>query len=259
MIFQRFSDTLSRFAFLATVLLVSVTLSGYIFLDALAHELNVNISIFEIDLYSLLGYFLRDLKGVYIAFLIGVFCLSISATIFPKSINWFLSLGYFLLLNLQKILTQQRIWKFFRFLNKLSLGLLKKIFFLIDDCIEKIKQNTQTETEKVQEKFDFKEANRAFNYSYYLALFLLGVFLFWLTWMAHFGEVAKNYANLLKQHDFTHTIYLVEKDEIKHLDCTFVSKIKNGYLVMAEQEKQKVATIFTDNFVYKIEPKKKPA
>lgn len=74
--------------------------------------------------------------------------------------------------------------------------------------------------------------------------------------MTHFGETAKNYAKLLKQHDFTHTIYVVEKDEIKHLHCTLVSKVKNGYLVMVEQDKQKVATIITDNFVYKIAPKK---
>ena len=96
------------------------------------------------------------------------------------------------------------------------------------------------------------------NHAYFLFVFLFALVSAWLLWVFHFSNIANNYTNQLKKEAFTHTIYLVEKDEIKHLDCTFVSKIKNGYLVMVAQDKQKVATIFTDNFVYKIEPKKKP-
>lgn len=262
---QRLSETLSRFAFLATGAFVSVALSGFVFIVTVAQNLGVNISVFETDIYSFLSYMFYDVNTGHIVYVLTAIAFIISFAVFPKTINWFLGIVYFTLKILKKIVypifNEENFGRVLRRLNRLSGNRLKRFIFWLNRKIVFIQFKIRREVQVTSQKFEMKEAVRQVNRAYSLFMLLFFFVSGWLLWIFHFSTVANNYTEKLKQDAFTHTIYVIEKEQIKELPCTFVSKIKNGYLIMVAQEgnKEKVGTIITDNFVYKLEPIKKPA
>ncbi|NAS00830.1 hypothetical protein [Acinetobacter haemolyticus] len=141
-------------------------------------------------------------------------------------------------------------------LNWILFDSAKKALLLLVNLAKKINSSTLSEQKKIKEQYQMEIAYKDYEKGSFWVVLSLSILMIWLKWMVQFGEVARANVHELKIKAPTHLIFLQVNGKIQKLEGIFISKTRNGYLVMINQEGvNNKAIIYSDTNIYKIETK----
>ncbi|WP_291374296.1 hypothetical protein [Acinetobacter sp. UBA6720] len=269
---KKFSEAIGHITCFATFLIVSITLSGLIFFDSFTKGLKYNISILDIDFYSLLVQFLIVNHSGLIGYSVSVFIiLFIFFEFFPKAFNFILGIFHFLYLILLKffnglvlLLLQSLLMPIVAILVvvnwMLNDWLYKSCIWFLDIVTKLFKyldRHSKTEQNQIKNTYQIEEGYKHYEKGSFWIVVALGLLIVWLKWIVLFGTTAEKYIENLKKADARHWVYLKMGDEkIKPVPSILLFKTKEGYLVISkETDNFNKAVIYSNNIVIKIEPK----
>ena len=267
---KRLSEAFSQVAYFATFLIVSITLGGLIYFDSFSKSIEYDISIFDLDFYNLFIKVIVLDQSNFIGYGLILFTiLFIVVEFFPKTITFFLGIFHFCILILIKTLKEPLNFLLYTFFMVLMCPLiiidwfiygrikitLIKIIELIARQIKAFDSFSKKEQEIIKNKYKMEESYKDYEKSSIWVLVSLGFLIIWLKWLIQFGHVADKQVENYKTKEMSHLVYIQNNNQIQKIPSIYISKTKNGYLVMIENNNTRKAVIYSDNVVNKIEKK----
>lgn len=269
---KKFSEAIGHITCFATFLIVSITLSGLVFFDSLTKGLKYNISILDIDFYSLLVQFLSVNHSGLLGYGLSIFViLFIFFEFFPKAFNFILGVFHFLYLISLKFF-KGLVSLFVQSLFMPIVAILVVLNWILNDWLydfctwflerviklfKYLDQYTETEQIQIKKTYQIEEGYKHYEKGSFWIVVALGFLIVWLKWIVLFGTTAEKYIEILKKGDARHRVYLKIGDEkIKPVPSIFLFKTREGYLVISKETANfNKPIIYSNNIVVKIEPK----
>lgn len=134
--------------------------------------------------------------------------------------------------------------------------ILKKIGRWVVEYIKLFDRFSKQEQIEIKKKYDMEDAYKDYEKGSFWILVLLSLMIVWLGWLTQFAKIADTYfLDLKNKKEMTHNIFVNSNEKIIKIPCLYVSRVKNGYIVMVKDTRFNKPVIYSDSTIYKLEKK----
>ncbi len=259
-------NRLSRLIFVITFFTISISFAGLMYAEGLSQRLGFNISIFDLKFYDFFIFVvIADNLNVLLGFIIFS-AISISFVLYPKSVRFIFDLVYICFAFLWSLLGgEKKIIPFlciFVFPFCLIPFLIILVIHVIIIKLKEIKllrgywkeiQKKLNMDEKYLDSINrFSDGSQNFYKSYLVFFIIFSFFVVWLAWIVYIGNQGKEHADKYLISKKYKTVILISKQRV---DGVFVSKVKNGYLFVLNEngKNNNKATFISDSAILRID------